>query len=585
MSGERARESMIVADCGKGTTRAVLVEVVDGACRYVAQGVGPSTLEPPINDLGVGLREALGALEEGAARRFAERGRVISPQEDNGDGTDAVLATVAAAPALRLAILTIGGGPHIDALLDVGRRTPTTVLPTLTLDEVGHIDAAAGTTIVTIGQLRPDLLLLAAADAPERALPGLLGLAGEIAAPAGGPKDDPAGLGGSDHAGPAILFVGDERFHGAVEAAFGSAYELRLARADGAEPEELAALVEQELLDLANDRASAVVPGFDALAALVTAPPLARSRAIELVSRFMALHFACEVLTVDLEEGASFCWARGAEHRALSEPALDLALGAANLLTTLAPADVLRWLPFGLSEDELTGWILNRAVRPFTRPVTRRDQLIEAALARQTLRTGVAELATGPRRLAPDLIVGGSFFARWSDPALAFMALLDGVQPQPANGLVQFALDRDGLLPVIGALGLVEPDRAAELFEHDGLIDLGACVVVDGKPGDEIRGRLEWADGQAREFVVPGGGVLALPLPLGERAVSLRLEPGPRSRIGRGAPGVPALFEGEGAPHGGLVGLVIDARSQPVEWPRDEQERIALVNGWTLNAE
>ena len=81
------------------------------------------------------MREALGALELATARRFLERNRPIMPQEGSGNGADALLTTMVSMPPLRLAILAIGGGPLVDALLDVARRTPTTVLPTLAIDE------------------------------------------------------------------------------------------------------------------------------------------------------------------------------------------------------------------------------------------------------------------------------------------------------------------------------------------------------------------------------------------------------------------------------------------------------------------
>ena len=44
---------------------------------------------------------------------------------------------------------------------------------------------------------------------------------------------------------------------------------------------------------------------------------------------------------------------------------------------------------------------------------------------------------------------------------------------------------------------------------------------------------------------------------------------------------VGATFEGELAPHGGPVGLVIDARERPFAFPRNEQERAARLAAWT----
>lgn len=573
MNEEQVRESIIVADCGRTLTRATLVEIVEGACRFVAQGTSPSTVEPPYDDLGVGLRAALDALEAATTRRFADNLRIVTPQEDNGDGTDAFLATVAATPPLRVAILASAGGAVMNALLSVARRSPVTVLPTLTIEPGAPVDEATVATVAALARLRPDLLLIVAPTSTAQALPQLLGLATEIIGIA------PVGSGETP---PAVLVIANEAGRDPATIAFGHGYEFGFLATDDYDPTSIALTVEGEILDLANRRAAASLLGFDGLERMGAAPPLARARAIDLVNRFMAMQFGCEVITVDLEEGFTCCWAKGSEGRALSEPALDLALGAANLLTALPLPNVARWLPFSLGEDELRGWILNRAVRPFTIPMSQRDRQIEGAIVRELLRTGAGELtATDQGVLSPDLIVGGGFFARWPDPVDAFTALIEGFDPRTASGVVQVALDREALMPLIGVLGTLEPDRAAELFEHDSLFDLGACVVVSCAPNEQIQGELVYQDGQKRSFSVGHGEILRLPLRGGERAAALRFTPGGRAQIGRQGAGKSVAFEGELAPHGGPVGLVIDARERPFAFPRNEQERTARLATWT----
>ncbi|CAA9584963.1 MAG: hypothetical protein AVDCRST_MAG18-3688 [uncultured Thermomicrobiales bacterium] len=572
MNAEQVRESIVVADCGRTLTRATLVEFVEGACRFIAQGTSASTIEPPYDDLGVGLRAALESLEAASRRRFADRTRIIIPQEDSGDGTDALLATVAATPPLRVGILATGGDGILNALLPIVRRSPVTALPTLSVEPTAPIDAATSATVATLARLQPDLLLIVAATDDQRGLQRLLGLATEIVGTS--PQRE-------TETPPAVLVIASEVGRDAATSTFSDGYEFGFLATNEYDPTDIALTVETEILELNTRRAAATLPGFDSLEWMVAAPPLARARAIDLVNRYMALQFDCAVVTVDLDEGFTCCWAHGGEGRALSEPALDLALGATNLLTALPLPDVIRWLPFSLSEDTLRGWILNRAVRPFTVPMTTRDRQIEAALTRELLRTGATQLAgDGPGALTAELLVGGSFFARWPDPTEPFMALIDGLDPRPASGIAQIALDRDALMPLIGALGTLEPDRAAELFEHDSLFDLGACVVVDCPANEQVQGELVYQDGRRRNFEVRGGEVLRLPLRGGERAATLHFAPGKRARIGNGGAGAGATFEGELAPHGGPVGLVIDARERPFAFPRNEQERIARVGSW-----
>ncbi len=575
MNEDQVRESIIVAECGRTLTRATLVEFVEGACRFVAQGTSPSTIERPYDDLNVGLKGALAALEQATTRRFADRSQVIKPQEETGDGTDGFLAIVAVGSPLRVAILATGGSATLNALLAIARRVPATILPTLNVESTGPLDETASKTLAALAGLRPDLLLIVAEAREGAKLVQLLGLAAEILGPPP-VAPDPT---------PAVLVIASEAGRDQATITFGNGYEFGFLPTDQHDASSIALIVETEILDLANRRASTLIPGFDNLEALSDAPPLARSRAIDLVNRFMATQFGCEVMTADLDEGFTCCWAKGNEGRSLSEPALDLALGSANLLTALTLPDVARWLPFSLGEDELRGWILNRAVRPFTIPLSERDRQIEGALVRELLRTGATELAgggVGP--LAPELLVGGSFFARWPGPTDTFMALIEGLDPQPPRGITQVALDRDALLPLIGTLGILEPERAAELFEHDSLFDLGAWVRLECSIGDQVDVAITYQDGRSHSTTVRGGSLLRLPLAGGERAASLRLTPNKRARVANGELGMEVVLTGDDAPHGGPVGLILDARERPLVFPTSEQARIARVADWNMAA-
>ena len=57
-------ESVLIADCGRNTTRVALVEVVDQAYRFVARGEVPSTLEEPFPDVTIGVLNAIRAIED-----------------------------------------------------------------------------------------------------------------------------------------------------------------------------------------------------------------------------------------------------------------------------------------------------------------------------------------------------------------------------------------------------------------------------------------------------------------------------------------------------------------------------------------
>lgn len=572
MSEANSIESVLVADCGGGTTRVQLLELVGDRLRYVAQAEVLTSGELPAGDLSASVLGALGALERATARRFVARTRPMVPSQDDGNGVDTVLATIASVPSLRLAIVASGDGPLLSALLDVARGSPTTVLPAVT---VAH-DEAGGTgtreAVAAVKQYQPDLLLLVANSGQEKTIERLLGTAADIMA-----ASSVSGQAG----GPAVLFVGDELWRADAAANFAAGTEFGFVATNGVDFAAVANVIEREVLDFAGRRAVANRPGLETVQGWCSAAPVSRLRAVELVNRFMAAHYNREVVMVELTDGATFCWARGAEHRSLSEPALDVGVSAANLLMTLDLNAVLRWLPFAYSEDELARWVLNRSVRPYTLPTSNRDRLVEAALARELLRTGVAELrAAGVNDLSPSLIVGGAFFSRWSAPGLAMLTLIDGLQPLPANGLTRIAMDVNGLLPAIGALGTVDPVRAAQVFEDDGLVELGACVTISGPSGDSVTGRLAYAGGDSVSFTAVPGALLRVPLDMGRAVVSLQLVPTGNAAVGQAKPGTPVEFSASELPSSSTVGLIVDGRGRPLELPLDESERTVRAAAW-----
>ena len=93
MAEERTIESILVADCGTVFTKLLLLESVEcgtagQSYRFVAQAETLTTVNPPWNDLSVGVVNALEELERITGRTFYGSGRLITPQHGL-DGVDA----------------------------------------------------------------------------------------------------------------------------------------------------------------------------------------------------------------------------------------------------------------------------------------------------------------------------------------------------------------------------------------------------------------------------------------------------------------------------------------------------------------
>jgi hypothetical protein len=97
---EEPIDSLVVADFGRGTSRAYLLEAISGAFRFVAKAEHRTTTDLPYEDLSQGWYALLRQLEWASGRGLTVRDRLAMPQLASGDGID--------------------GGPHAPS---IGRAT------------------------------------------------------------------------------------------------------------------------------------------------------------------------------------------------------------------------------------------------------------------------------------------------------------------------------------------------------------------------------------------------------------------------------------------------------------------------------
>ena len=103
---------MIVLDCGSTTTRAVLVDLVDGHYRFIAKGETFNVSGDDEDALLIAVREVLHQIEEVTGRVFlSDSGQLIEPERSGGEGVDALLVVADFRPPLR--VILAGLSDHI----------------------------------------------------------------------------------------------------------------------------------------------------------------------------------------------------------------------------------------------------------------------------------------------------------------------------------------------------------------------------------------------------------------------------------------------------------------------------------------
>ena len=573
-------ESILAADCGSTMTKVILIDTIDGQYRFVAQGEALSTIEPPQADVLLGVRHAMGQIEEATGRLLLdEQGQLITPEQASGNGVDAFVATTSAAAPLRLIL----AGLTRDVSIESARRaiSPTYALveDTISLDDGAQRERRSAEARIRILQRhQPDAVLIVGgtdggATAPVAEIAEVVALACSI-------------MDGATR--PQIVFAGNKEARPLVAEILGGKGELRVV--DNVRPAlnvESFAAAREEMDTLYRERKIAHIPGFGGLSAWSSVAVLPTTRAFGYLIQYLARQYGLNVVGVDIG-GATVTVASVIDGHFTSVSRSDLGLShnVARVSTEAGLENILRWLPFDMEVTEARNIIANKQLRPMTVPETRQDLLLDQAIAREALRLTLAETQQRwlGRPSAPysglspflDLIVGGGgVLAHAPHYGQAALILLDALQP---IGVSSLALNVNSMAAPLGVTATIEPLAAAQVMEREGFLSLGTVVAPVGtaREGEiALKLKITYDDGRVLEMEVPYGSLEVLPLPTGHKA-TLELRPTRKFDIGLGAKGKGATTELEG----GTVGVIIDARGRPLPLPATRGEQQAKIQEW-----
>lgn len=589
MDAEADFRAVLVADCGIERTRVSLVDVVEeNEFRLVAQCEVPSTVDPPLSNVTIAVRQAVAELEGCTGRRLLEDGRLRIPQGRDGQGVDAFVATCSAGGPLPILVLAVTADITARSAVRALEGTYAVPIRVATMEEVLQNDplaeAPGGDEVwwKVIERLYPGgVLLVGGVDggniAPVRALARFL--AGALA-----PR--PTRL---EHEVPhpplPVIYAGNRRAQEAVRRYLSEQVDLRLT--ENVRPgihEENLLPVRQEITRLYEEQVLQHLPGYEELASWSHCPVQMPYMGLQLATRFLAAHYRRRVLAVDLGSASTtMIWAAGEECGRAVLGQFGLGYGLARLLARRGAGRIRRWLPFPVSEEEIRTRVLNRYLRPRTLPTTVEDILLQQALAREAL----AEAWTRVQEEAgqPEIVVAtGGGLARMPRPVQIVLVLLDALALTGENptGLLDLYLDRSCLLPSVGALALLNPDAAACVLLRDALWHLGPCLIPLGrvKAGSPALSlELEYAGGMRQEVEVRWGDLVLVPFRMGSEA-HLTVRPARGVYVGQGRPGERLTTQGGEMVRGGALGLIVDARGRPLLLPEAEEPRQELLRSW-----
>ncbi|HRP63544.1 MAG TPA: glutamate mutase L, partial [Phycisphaerales bacterium] len=147
---------ILATDCGSTTTKAILIEKVDGVYRQTHRGEAPTTVEEPFADVTIGVVNAVTEVAELAGRKLVdENGRIIHPAKGK-DGCDIYISTSSAGGGLQMMVAGV-----VAEMTAASAKRAALGAGAIVMDVIASNDKRRPhEQIQRIRELRPDMILV-----------------------------------------------------------------------------------------------------------------------------------------------------------------------------------------------------------------------------------------------------------------------------------------------------------------------------------------------------------------------------------------------------------------------------------------
>lgn len=582
-------EIIIATDCGSTTTKAILIEKKGDTYRQTFRGEAPTTVEAPFEDVTKGVLNSITEVEELSGRRILDGEKIITPNSGNV-GADIYVSTSSAGGGLQMMV-----AGAVKAMTGESAQRCALGAGAIVMDVLASNDGRADhEKIERIRQLRPDMLLLSGGT-DGGTITHVVELAQFLKAA------DPRPRLGASYKLP-VIYAGNNKAHAQIKEILGDRTALIIT-------ENIRPTLEKENLmparhkihDIFLEHVMQQAPGYPRLMKMVGAPIMPTPAAVGTMTEKFAKANKFNVLAVDIGGATTdvFSVFSGVFNRTVSAN-LGMSYSISNVMAEAGLANILRWLPFDMDEQDLRNRLKNKMIRPTTIPQTVEDLQIEHSVAREALRLAFDQhkaLAVGLKGVQQERSISDAFDQTSSGASLINVMLLDYVigsggilahsprrtqsmlmmidayQPE---GVTRMAVDSIFMMPHLGVLAQISEKAALDVFYHDCLVQLGTCLAPKGlgKEGQHI---MDWevigSDGKKETGQLRFGDIIHVPF----ASPKAKLIAKPVKGFDMGA-GTGNRVEAE--IEGGVVGLVLDGRGRPFNLSKEPSKRRDDLNKW-----
>jgi len=590
--------SILATDCGSTTTKAILIEYIDGEYRLSHRGEAPTTVEAPFEDVTRGVLNATMEVEELSGRKLIDGDNIITPQKDSV-GVDIYISTSSAGGGLQMMVAGV-----VKSMTGESAERAALGAGSIVMDVLASNDGRKPHEKITrIRQLRPDMILLSG-GIDGGTTKHVVELAEILAAANPQPRL------GQNYKLP-VIYAGNKKATPDIKKTLGKITDLDVT-------ENIRPILEQENLkpsrdkihDLFMEHVMQQAPGYKKLMSWTDAPIMPTPGAVGALIEMVAKRESISVVGVDIGGATTDIFSVFQEqfNRTVSAN-LGMSYSICNVLSEATLPNVLRWVPFDIDEKELTNRIGNKMIRPTTVPQSLEELVIEQAIAREALRLSFIQhkaFAVNLKGIQKERTISDAFEQSDSGQSLVNMMELDlivgsgGVlshaprRQQSAKmmidsflpeGITSLAVDSIFMMPQLGVMANIEKKdlseqariAALEVFEKDCLIRLGTCIApvgdFEGKK-EILKAELEFSNGDNSEISLDHGQLVLIDADYEE--ISIKLFPSKGVDVGAGV-SEPIQTK----VYGGQVGIIFDGRGRPLKLSHEPTKRLSDLRNWS----
>ncbi len=584
-------EYILATDVGSTTTKARFFHKREGEWRFLVAGEAPTTVEAPYEDVTLGVRNAVREVEELTGHHILSLdGSGIAVPYDGELGVDLYCTTSSAGGGLQMMVAGL-----IKAMTAESANRAALGAGAIVMDVIARDDGRQPyQKIQRIRSLRPDMILLAGGT-DGGASAHVMEIAELIKAAEPKPRL------GVAYSLP-IVYAGNKALRPQIKELMGGSFALDMV-------ENLRPVLEVEnteparraVHELFMEHVMSHAPGYTKLMKWTDVDIMPTPAGEGMAMQLIAETYRENVLGVGLGGATTNVYSvfGGRFVRSVSAN-LGMSYSVTNVMKEAGIANIMRWIPFKLDEEEVASRLMNKMIRPTTIPQTLEDLIVEHSVAREALRLGLEHHKTIATRLKGiqlqrtisdmfeqaveetyikmmdvSILAGtGGLLSHAPRRIQSMYILTDAWQPE---GITRMFQDSVFMMPHLGVLSTVYKEAAWSIFDKDCLVRLGTNIAAagTGRVGEPV---------MKVEMKMPGGEVLEEGLSLGEikliefperQEAEVKVSPAKNFDVG-GGPG----HSVEGKVTGGVAGVILDARGRPLYLPEEDSARKELLLKW-----